>query len=62
MQRFAQLRSPEFFDVTVLVSNENKDAAHYYLNGAEAYLKANGFESIQKEWTALDIIDAFKDK
>ncbi|MFC1556342.1 hypothetical protein ACFL67_04605, partial [candidate division KSB1 bacterium] len=57
MHRFATMFDPTQFSVTVLVSNENLDAAHYYLNKAESFLSGHGFKDVEKKATFSSIID-----
>ncbi|MFC1553489.1 universal stress protein [candidate division KSB1 bacterium] len=60
LQRFVQLPEAAMFDVTILVSDENMDVGNYYLDQAEAYLKAYSFKNITKKWTPDNIIDAME--
>ena len=50
MQRFAQLAPVDIFEVQLLISEENEDNAHYYLDQAEAYLKSHNVQNIEKKW------------
>ncbi len=61
MQRFAHLARPDFFEVTILISEKDKARAQYYLNQAEAYLASHGIEKIHKKWIEEDIIDALEE-
>jgi nucleotide-binding universal stress UspA family protein len=56
LQRFAQLALPDQSDVILLSSHEKQEVASGYLDKAELYLRRHSFRSIQKEWTAEDII------
>ncbi|MGD9900480.1 MAG: universal stress protein [Calditrichaceae bacterium] len=58
MQRLAQLAKADLMDVMILTSNEKKETADYYMNNAEAYLRAHNFKNIQKNWITGNIIDA----
>ncbi len=60
MQRLAQLANADLMEVMILTSNENKETADYYLDNAEAYLRAYNFKNIQKTWITGNIIDAVK--
>jgi len=57
LHNFAHLGFFEVMEVTLLNSNPEKDAARYYLDQAEAYLRSHSIENIKKEWTAKKIID-----
>lgn len=49
-------------EITLLMSETDPQSAKFYMDGAEAYLKAHSFNNIIKEWTDEDIIDVIKDK
>ncbi len=49
-------------DITLLMSDTDLNVANYYLDGAEAYLKAHSFHNIKKEWTPQSIIQAMEEK
>jgi nucleotide-binding universal stress UspA family protein len=58
LHRFAQLAIPDVTQVTILMSHEDRAIASYFLDGAEAYLRARSFEAIEKRWTAQEIEEA----
>ncbi len=49
-------------NITLLMSDPDVNAARFYLDGAEAYLKAHSYNNIKKEWTPQDIISVIKEK
>ncbi len=55
LQRFAQLAVPSLTEATVLISHDDKDAASYYLDGAEDYLRRRSFKAVEKRWTPKKI-------
>ncbi len=62
LQRFAQLAPVDIFDVTVLISEKNREKADYYLEQADAYLRCHNVNQIRKEWIQSDIISAIEQK
>jgi nucleotide-binding universal stress UspA family protein len=56
MQRFAQLAPVDIFEVQLLISEEDEERAHYYLDQAEAYLKCHNVLNIEKKWIKDNII------
>ncbi|MFQ5753391.1 MAG: universal stress protein, partial [bacterium] len=58
LQRFAQLALPDLMNVMIVTAGEDKVAAEYYLEQAEAYLSTHSIFNIKKEWTSEDIIHA----
>ncbi|MGD9488102.1 MAG: universal stress protein [Calditrichaceae bacterium] len=62
MQRLAQLANADLMEVMILTSNANKETADYYLDNAEAYLRAHNFKNIQKTRITGNIIDAVEKK
>ena len=62
MQRFAQLAPAALFEVTILISEENKTKADYYLNGATAFLTSHGFKNIKQDRTNNDISNVVEEK
>lgn len=62
LQRFAQLAPTDFFEITILSSEEERETADFYLNNAEEFLRAHGFFNIKKEWTYESIIEAVEKK
>lgn len=49
-------------EVTLLMSETEPQSAKFYMDGAEAFLKAHSFNNIKKELVDEDIIDVIKDK
>jgi nucleotide-binding universal stress UspA family protein len=47
-------------EVTVLMSDPDEKTSRYYLDQAEAYLKAHSMERVNKEWTNQNIAEAIK--
>ena len=62
LQRIAQLAPVDIFEVRLLISEEDEEKAHYYLNEAESYLKCHNVNNIQKEWIKDNIKDAIDQK
>jgi len=62
LQRFAQLAIPDAMEVLILTSQEDKELADYYLDHAEAYLKAHSIYNIKKQWTAKSITEAVEEE
>ncbi|MFW6147638.1 MAG: universal stress protein [Thermodesulfobacteriota bacterium] len=54
----ARMAFPETTEVTVLMSDPDKEISRYYLDQAEAYLNAHSMTKVNKEWTTQSIIDA----
>jgi nucleotide-binding universal stress UspA family protein len=50
------------FEVTILISEEDKTKADYYLNGATAFLTSHGFKNIKRDRTNNDISDVVEEK
>jgi nucleotide-binding universal stress UspA family protein len=61
LHRLTQLAFPPTTEVTVLMSDPDKETSRYYLDQAEAYLNAHSIEKVNKEWTSRNIIEAVKD-
>jgi nucleotide-binding universal stress UspA family protein len=62
LQRFAHLAYPYQLEITLLMSSNNIEVANYYLDQAEAYLRAYSFNLVKKEWIPENIIQAMKEK
>lgn len=60
LHRLAQIAFPETTEVTVLMSDPDRETSRYYLDQAEAYLNAYSTTKVTKEWTARNIIEAVK--
>ncbi len=60
LQRFAQLANPNSYNITIITSDPNKEAADFKLNNAEAYLTAHSFNNIRKVWTKENIKEIVK--
>ena len=61
LQRLAQLAVPETTEVTLLMSDPERETADYYLDQAEAYLNSHSIRNVSKEWISQDIIEAMKE-
>jgi nucleotide-binding universal stress UspA family protein len=62
LHRFAQLAGAlPLGEVTLLTSDEDAETANYYLDQAEAYLKAHGVNDIRKVWTPEEIVRAVRE-
>jgi nucleotide-binding universal stress UspA family protein len=62
IQRFVQLAMPDVMNVLLLSSHDDKETAEYYLDHAEAYLKAYSISNVEKNWTSQNIIAAVENK
>ena len=61
MQRFAQLINPEYFDLTLIYSGEDKKIGQSLTQRAEYYLKAHGLKDIKTMISSQDIIEMIQD-
>jgi len=62
MQRFSQLVNPDLYEITLLISSEDKSEGEYILSRAEEYLNSHKITNVQKVWTSDDIIDIIENK
>lgn len=58
LHHFVNLFPPAAAQVTLLTACQDSEKGHFLLNHAEIYLKAHGFENIQKQFTVMNIRDA----
>jgi len=62
LQRLALLAVPELTEVTLLMSDPERETADYYIDQAEAYLYTHSIYDVKKEWTSKDIIQAMEEQ
>lgn len=62
LQRFTHLAANYDldFEIKILMSDSDREKAHYYLDHAKEYLSAYKVQRVKKEWTADPVIDAMK--
>jgi len=62
LQRFAQLVNPDYMDITIMNSSDNKKEGIYLLDRAAEYLHSRNIREVKKEWTSQDVKKIVKDK
>jgi nucleotide-binding universal stress UspA family protein len=62
MHRFAQLVRTAEFKIKLIMSDSDMDYAQGCLAQAEEYLRAHGFDDIEKVWTPRNIYEEIRDQ